>query len=686
MSATPSTSRFALLVSVTLLAAGVFAVVGVGTKVLTEPKSPVPEAPPVVEEIIRVDPVDRLGDPLPPHAVARLGTVRLSQDGYHEATFSPDGKLLATDQRSPSMWGRAVCLWEVSTGKERRRFLDALWPLAFSPDGLSLACTGGPARTLRLLEVETGRERWRWDEKAPQFCRVVFAPDGKNLAVAASDATVRICSTATGVERLRIAKDAYDLTFAPDGKVLASRKYQTDTVSLWDTSTGKLLHALVHPQPVWSSAFSPDSRTLVVRCQGNQLTLWDRATGKTIRTVSGSSNDGEVRFSADGTQLRMNGWTFDLTTGKETTFPPGTTEYTAISDDGRWTATNSHGALRIWDNAGREVVKLDRHLGGIDYAIPSADGETIRTVGRFDGKLYEWSRGGKLLRETRLPERSRFLALSADGKTLAMPHPREEYALLELPAATLVVAGGHKRNEAVAMALSADAGLLAVASGENVRMIHLWDTRTGKRLTFDIPGDPFSSLAISPDGKTLAGAASLERLTLWDIATGEVRRGPVWRPQAREYPSEKSIRPAGWKEGRHIPRYKGNASRTAGLVFSPSGKTLAVSSGRDRHVFGNFGPSDAYLVRLYDVITGKELFQLLDQEPVVAFSPDGATLATACHSDYVVYLWDAATGRQKARFEGHSKEVTSLAFTADGRRLISGSEDSTALVWAVPGK
>ena len=95
---------------------------------------------------------------------------------------------------------------------------------------------------------------------------------------------------------------------------------------------------------------------------------------------------------------------------------------------------------------------------------------------------------------------------------------------------------------------------------------------------------------------------------------------------------------------------------------------------------------DAGLVRLYDLTTGAELFQLAHQEPLLAFSPDGKTLATGGHEDHAVYLWDASTGKQLRRFTGHQGTITALAFSPDGRRLISGSADSTALVWDVTGK
>src|SRR5262249_49474406 len=72
-------------------------------------------------------------------------------------------------------------------------------------------------------------------------------------------------------------------------------------------------------------------------------------------------------------------------------------------------------------------------------------------------------------------------------------------------------------------------------------------------------------------------------------------------------------------------------------------------------------------------------------------SPDGRTVATAGRSGiytgdtyHPVRLWDSSTGKGVATLTGHDYFVKALAFAPDGRRLLSGSGDATALIWAVP--
>src|SRR5438128_2523394 len=64
----------------------------------------------------------------------------------------------------------------------------------------------------------------------------------------------------------------------------------------------------------------------------------------------------------------------------------------------------------------------------------------------------------------------------------------------------------------------------------------------------------------------------------------------------------------------------------------------------------------------------------------VAFSADGKTLASGSQ-DKTVKLWDVATGRQNATLQGHTGYVSSVAFSADGKTLASGSLDKTIKLW-----
>jgi RNA polymerase sigma factor (sigma-70 family) len=640
--------------------------------------------------------VDVHGDPLPPGAVVRLGTLRLCQgDNVEAAVFSHDGKMLASsgDYRGEHNFIR---LWDLSSGKELRRFPGESHDLAFSPDSRLFAASREFSE-LCLWNVSTGKQLWCWDvkaeprapnESAPKFYGIAFSPDGKTLAVALGDKTVRLIETITGKERQRLKDNATNVAFAPDGKSLACYHFMGKTVSLWNWAEAKKQHTLSHPEASISSlAFSPSGRQLAVKPEFvNKIFLWDTATERERRQVPAAGISHCLRFTPDGKSLSTGDWSFDLATAKDTRVE-GWDRGIALSPDCRRWARTLLGSLRVWDTAThKEVVQLDRHYGWIRHAIPSADGKTIRTVGQFDETIREWDAAtGKHLRKIQTAPWQKFLTFSRDGRVAAMPRFGGKLVLVDLSSGEIIQECGEARSQIRTMALSADGKRLAVLSGDEEKTLHLWDMVAGKKLR-SMRGkvDDFHRLAFSPDGKTLAAAASLDGLRLWDAATGEPLKGPVWKAKRRKEPFEESIypKPLGNFGVLVDPNAKPKPSPAAGLVFSPSGKTLAVMSGFHRERWSPCSP-DAGLLRLYDVRTGKELFQLCQQEPLVVFSPDGKSMVTAGHHDSAVYLWDASNGQQLARWPGHRGTITSLAFSADGRTLISGSADSTALVWDV---
>jgi WD40 repeat protein len=188
--------------------------------------------------------------------------------------------------------------------------------------------------------------------------------------------------------------------------------------------------------------------------------------------------------------------------------------------------------------------------------------------------------------------------------------------------------------------------------------IRLWEVATGKDLRrIANPREVVSAVAFSRDAKQLAAFCSEDRTGgettahLWDIATGQ-----------------------------EVGKWPASTGRV--LTFSPDGKGLTAIG-----VTFPPTPEEDTTVHCWDVTTGKgSHFTLPRRYRVIgtALSPDGKSLALG-RMDGSIDLCELATGQVRRQFTGHQGFIPSLAFSADGKTLLSGSSDTTALVWDVTG-
>jgi WD40 repeat protein len=275
----------------------------------------------------------------------------------------------------------------------------------------------------------------------------------------------------------------------------------------------------------------------------------------------------------------------------------------------------------------------------------SPDGHLIASVG-FDGALILWdASNGQLLEAHNIgssPSVMDHVAFSPDGSALAIngidPNATLEFAnpFTGQSVHGLFLGFGN------GLAVSPDGLTLAVARSAGI-VSSLVDANT-MRDKCDLEGASdigLGNVAFSPSGLQVAGAGGDGFLYFWDVSSCKISNFIG----------------------------KGQDQNIKDVAFSPDGRLLASGS--------RLGT-----VEIWDLATAQLLFALEASSEDISFSPDGLLLAST--SGVNVKVWDVSTGQLIAEFEGHTERVESVAFSPDGRLLVSGSKDGTAKLWEIP--
>ena len=668
--------------------------------------------------------IDRHGDPLPPGAIARLGTVRFRAPAASIA-YSNDGRFLAVGGSD-----NQIHLLDPATGKEIRRFVGhqprtfspprdvknpidllvgstgqgSVTTLAFSPDGKILA-SGGWDDMIRLWDVQTAKETRKMLAHQAMVARVVFSPDGKTLASRGGlDGILRLWDPDTGAELKKIDglsrvnpwrfyREAA-LAFSPDSKtfVASDRK----AVVLFDAATAKEIRRFPGYRDCMYAAFSPDGKLLAsgglddAAKESYSLRLWDVEKGVEAlqcdlpKTKKGGTEPPTgIAFSPQGDKLiaaiaEMDTYLFDVKTGKQLHRLGHNWAYrVAYAPDGKTAVSLRGPALRLWnpDDGKERFLEFAGHQSGVMSVAVSSDGATVASAGENIG-IWE-ATTGKLIRT--LPTAAVSVAFSPDGKTLASGGGRSVRLWDVASGKETKKIDGPRLLRAVAF--SPDGKLLA--AGDEQAVIRIWNLQTGKEappIDHQVIAESLS-LAFSPDSKSLACAGAWNQFNVGNIVLniqGRVKVASRDGWYVLQWDADKA---------QEIRRFAGLRDNVKSVAFSPKGDTLAAAS-RDGRIV------------LWDAATGKERLHILAHpvpkaagplasfgpavaaSPAICFAPDGQSLFSA-GPDRTIRQWDAVTAKELGRFTAPDAGFTSLAVTPDGNFLISASPDTTVLVWSV---
>lgn len=644
-----------------------------------------------------------------------------SLQGHQEAVaavaYSPDGQFLATGS-----FDKTIKLWDAKTLKEIKTFsghTDLVLTLAFSPDGSRLI-SGSQDNTVKVWSLPSEKEVRSLPAAGGPVRTLAVSADGKLLACAADDGVVRLYEAATGKllhELKGHAGPVYAAAFSADGASLYSCGADR-FVNVWSTKDR-------NTQGKWEVGTQPATTIEVVGqavVTGNSMGIIQRwnLPAPVSRNASIPAEVAKLTSNAAGTQLYFIGpekvlQIYDPAKGapvKAIDTPAAIVDYAISSTDPQRAATvHADGVVRVWNATSGQVegqqggweapptsvaftpdgknLLIGAADGGIRLvAYPFTPDVAVRAQAAQAQKITAFASthdGGKLvtasvdttihlfdgkgtpIRAFALFAPVRTVAISGDGNVLAAAGTNNELRVWQANGAEL-----KKLTDVTGpVALSSNGKLIAFAKADNKVYLAPADASAEPKAV-STHAAPVKALAFSTKGDMLFAGGDDKAVKVIDVAKGAEAKVLGEHPQA-----------------------------VVSLTASTDGKYVASGTGN--------------LVIVWDVAAGKEAYRVQSPAAVVStsFSSDGQQLAVSCADNRVRIFANAqlradyetpapvgatfigaevvtASADANLRFLSaakpavlgkHGGKVTALAISADGKTLLSASEDKTAKVW-----
>lgn len=435
--------------------------------------------------------------------------------------YNGDGSLLATGAKASSTSPAASArVWDSRDGRQILEVLhrDGIQKVAFTQTGRGLMATASWDKTGVVVDVGSGRKLFQIQHglgrESPSLTDVVFSGDGKWLASAAQDGTIRLWSVPSGrpqpLARPPEGPDGQFLLTQPvafngDSRLLAGLSTGR-TVRVWDTASGRVLpFRCEETSDINDVQFHPELPYLADACEDGTVTLWNSRSGKLVQRLLHSSRVNYISFSHDGDflaaggedgvvrvwDLRSQPWkSFDLIHQRPVRnlafYPKAPLLAVGMGEkEELWSLSEANGAVRVWNLSNRKAVSDTLpHDGPVTQLAfhPRADqlvsscGSGLRVSSLYPGSARCW--------ELRLPGR---------GTHPALPEPRAVQA-------EAVSGGGLQVKD------SKGRDLCRISHGEGI-VINAW--------------------AFSQDGQTLITGAEDRTARLWHLPSGEPLGNPL---------------------------------------------------------------------------------------------------------------------------------------------------------------
>jgi WD40 repeat protein len=573
--------------------------------------------------------------------------------------------------------------------------------------GLTHLATGAAARLSQLGQPYLALH-WRAGRESPALERtlaghersvwgVAVTPDGRCAISASQDCTLKVWDLQTGREVRTLAGHKHwvrAVAVTPDGRRVISAS-RDRTVKVWDFQTGREVRTLAgHADEVRAVAVTPDGRRAISASYDNTLKVWDLQTGREMRTLAGHKHWGHaVVVTPDGRRAisasrdcTLKVW--DLQTKQEMRTLTGhtrTVRAVAVTPDGRRAiSASSDNTLKVWDlQTGQEVRTLAGHAGEVRAVAVTPDGRCAISASSDDTlKVWNLQTGQEMRTLAGHAGPVYAVAVSLDGRYVISASGDRTLKVWDLQTGREVrTRVGHKRA-VNAVAVTPDDSYAISASGDCT--IKVWDLQTGQEMrTLVGHKRAVNTVAVTPDGSYAISASGDCTLKVWDLRTAQVERTLA--------DHERAVRAvAVTPDGRHA--ISASADCTLKVWDLQTGQEMRTLVGHKRAVNAVVVTPDSRraisasadcTLKVWDFQTGQVERTLVGHKRAVnavSVTPDGRR-AIFAFRDGTLKVWDLQTGQVERTLAGHAGFVYAVAVTPDGCRAFSASFDRTLKVW-----
>ncbi len=629
--------------------------------------------------------------------------------------FHPRGNRLVTCSRATAR------LWNLETGKQQGELsaqsvdsasLQPILTAEYSPDGSQIV-TGGADQTARLWDATTGTPQFVLSGHEGSVGLVRFSLDGKAVLTSVTqnagilnpggvnlapqrDAAVRVWDTTTGQLRATLphATAIEAAVFGHDGRRVVTGSAD-GILRVWDAATGDVLHKLeVRRGAIHAVAWSPDDQLIAAGTNQGPVWLWDVAAGSQsallghtadVRTVDFISSGRVVTTSVDKTvrtwNVRSAGVVKPVKSGEDFYTPveisadesrllmrpvPSSKVVLASFPDGQQLAVLEHAS----------TVRTARFSpqGSLLATVPETGG--VHVYSAIDGQLRKMLDGpGQALQIVFSSERRLIVTSIADGLVTAWNLDdwsiERQQALGTLKGLVVSPDGRHfvtwsdSKPELTLWSTQSDVPVAAIplivdpareiplaAFSNDGRILATWSVpQSTLRLWHPATGAPIATIDVSGSriSQPLFGAATNR------IATFSARSAEIWDAST----------------GRLVTHLAGLDSSIEGVIISPDGLRVVTRSAEMSS-------------RLWNGQTGESLGLLADRDNAIQsahFSRNGQFLLTISGQGEKASFWRSADKERLAQISGGRTLLSSSAFSADGRWIVTGYRDGSAWIW-----